>query len=493
MNWKTWSLLVLALVAGAVASYAVKSAFFEDKGAQATVETAEPGPKERLLVANGYLAAGSELNATNVRLELTPEKNVPRDGIFSFSEFAGRKTTRDFKDGEPISLYDVEAIEEASEEENAFVPPGYSVVPIEIGTASKVDGSRNYLKTMKLDKLVSVDSQVDIVAVKEEVGSQTNGLGLQRRHLTSTTIVKGASVFAIDDVNRLGEDGPVRTSILSVLLNAEDLELVRKAADEGKIKIVLNNDDETMFEGGLGDDGLGGLGAQNNFFQLEDNRAMTRTVQQHSNAVEEQTNFNAGFVIADIDDAEPTPVLGRKENVSLTQAVNGSEPEENSVSDFIDDVEETTDVEDLNNVEPIEAESQDEDVADELAPSLNSDFVIGEDDELIEEPVEEQNVLLDDESVIVVDDEKVDPFRKRLPLDGRNEENFEETQEEALPPVNEEEVTESKAESKTTVPTGTVRIQPKKVKDPDSVPAVTPAIKSPFVTKQSSGSRRSRK
>lgn len=246
MTWKTWLLLVLALVAGSAASYAVKTAFFVEREEQASDESTLSGPRERLLVANGFISAGTELTASNVRLELTPEKDVPRDGIFSFADFSGRKTTRDFKDGEAISLYDVEAMEETEAEDSSFVPPGYSIVPIEIGAASKVNGSRNYLKTTKLDKIISVDDQVDILVVKENHSPQLGSAGAQRRRLTSSTIVEGATVFAIDDTNRFGTDGPERTSILSVLLKSEELELVRKASEEGKIRVVLNNEENLL-------------------------------------------------------------------------------------------------------------------------------------------------------------------------------------------------------------------------------------------------------
>lgn len=238
MNWKTWLLLILALVAGVFGSYAVRTAFFDDKGAQVVDDSSTAGPKERLLVANGFLAAGKEIDATNVRLVLTPEKDVPRDGIFSFSEFVGRKVTRDYQDGEPISLYDVEALEEHQQVETVFVPPGYSVVPIEISSASKANGSRNYLKTARLEEFVKPGDLVDVIVVKEDFD---NSSANQRRRLTSTTIVSGAPVFSIDDTSRLSADGVVRSSVLSALLNSDELELVRKASEEGKIRIVLSD------------------------------------------------------------------------------------------------------------------------------------------------------------------------------------------------------------------------------------------------------------
>lgn len=521
MNWKTWLLLFLALVAGTAASYAVKSAFFVDKGEQASVDSDSTGPKERLLVANGDLAAGSELNASNVRLVLTPEKDVPRDGIFSFSEFAGRKTTREFKDGEPISLYDVEAIEKASEEENAFVPPGYSVVPIEINTASKVNGSRNYLKTMKLGEIVAADSLVDIVVVKEEFSVQTNGQGIQRRRLTTSTIVKGASVFAIDDVNRLSNDGAVRTSILSLLLNTEELELVRKASDEGKIKLILNNEEETIFEGGLVDGELNGLGTQNNnVFRLEDNRVtagLDRQDARPADIAELSPNFNTGFQIVTDEEAQAAPAIGRKENVSLTQSLDNSVNEEEGVSDFIEGLDEVVEEgvpddqlndlgssgdlinnefqiaeeADVTDNEPILEDAGNEELSGEQ--SLNKEPTPDDSSILVEESAPADSSVLAAEPVLEENnddpkDAKVEMFRERR-VNGVKKVESSNNVKDGSGDVNEE----NNIGTKTAVPTGTVKLLPSRVKDSDSTPEVTPAIKSPFVTKQTTGTRRSRK
>ncbi len=267
MTWKTWLLLIIAMVAGSVASYAVKSAFFDEKETPVVDESQIPGPKERILVANGFVPAGTELDASNVRLALTPEKDVPRDGVFSFAEFVGRKTTRDYKDGEPFSLYDVEAIEDNQAEETAFVPPGYTVVPIEICSATKVNGSRNYLKTMKLERIVSPQDKIDFIVVKEKAleSSGSNLRAPQRRKLVSETIVKGASVLAVSDTSRLGEDGIVRQSSLSALLSPTDLEEVRKASEEGRLRIVLSRLDDETGEVGDGDPNVSPFKMNNDF------------------------------------------------------------------------------------------------------------------------------------------------------------------------------------------------------------------------------------
>ena len=67
-------MLIVALAAGFLTAYAIKSVFFEENERQAIDDESVSGLTEQLLVANGDLSAGSELSALNVRLTLTPEE-----------------------------------------------------------------------------------------------------------------------------------------------------------------------------------------------------------------------------------------------------------------------------------------------------------------------------------------------------------------------------------------------------------------------------------
>ena len=242
MNWKTWLLLLLALAAGSVASFGVKTAFFVEKDAQAEVKSDDFAPKERLLVAKGALVAGTELNAQNVRLTLTPERDAPRDGIFTFEGISGRKIVRDLKDGEAISIYDLDSSEETQAEDASFVPPGCVVVPIEICSATKAAGGVNYLKITKLNDVVKPGDVVDLLVVKEDDSSY------DKRRLISEPVAENVSVFAVRDEKRHTAEGLARSSVLSALLSKEQVESVRKASEEGKIKIVFHSTDGLSYE-----------------------------------------------------------------------------------------------------------------------------------------------------------------------------------------------------------------------------------------------------
>ena len=85
--------MLVALLVGLAASYVIKGIFFVDRDVAQNPDETEFCVKEQLLVANGDLPAGTELSALNVRLALTPEEDIPRDGIFSFRGVAGRMET----------------------------------------------------------------------------------------------------------------------------------------------------------------------------------------------------------------------------------------------------------------------------------------------------------------------------------------------------------------------------------------------------------------
>ncbi len=233
--------MLVALVAGLAAAYAIKGIFFVERDVAQNVDETEFCVKEQLLVANGDLPAGTELSALNVRLALTPEEEIPRDGILSFRGVAGRRVTRDVRDGEAITLYDLQELERQTESTTAFVPPGCSIVPIEIVSATKENGNRNYLKTAKLNQMVKAGDAVDLLVIKDD-SSRGDASVLPR--LTTEIIASNVSVLSVTDENRFGTEGLVRSSTITMLLRSEELERVRKAYEEGKIRVELHRETE---------------------------------------------------------------------------------------------------------------------------------------------------------------------------------------------------------------------------------------------------------
>ena len=245
MNWKTSLLLLVALLAGGAAALGVKSVFFVE--AESTTEEVVAGLGETtpILVANVDLPAGSELTAQNVRLTLASEEQIPREPTLTFSDAVGEITTRDLKAGEPISLFDVAVAEEIATPAISYVKPGYSIVPIEIQTATKGGGSRDFLKSTKLAKILKPGDVVDLEVVKEDKSAaQVPGVAHPRRRLTTETIVENVEIFSVSDATRFSQatGDAERASTVCVQLSEEQLAAAMKAAEQGRVKLVVRDE-----------------------------------------------------------------------------------------------------------------------------------------------------------------------------------------------------------------------------------------------------------
>jgi len=245
MNLKTWLLLLVALLTGGAAALGVKSIFFVEE--EPTGEVAAPGETTPILVANVDLPVGSELTAQNVRLTLVPEKEIPREPTLAFSDAVGEITTRDLKAGEPISLFDVAVAEETAAPETSYIKPGYSIVPVEIQAATKAGGGRDFLKSTKLEKILKPGDVVDLAVVKEDKSATAApGIAHPRRRLITETIVAGVEVFSVSDATRFSQEtgDAERASTVCIQLSEEQLAAATKAAEQGRVKLVLR-DEET--------------------------------------------------------------------------------------------------------------------------------------------------------------------------------------------------------------------------------------------------------
>ncbi len=266
MNLKTWLLLLVALLTGGAAALGVKSIFFVESDEDAEQAAVAIGTETQILVANVDIPAGTELTAQNVRLTLTPESEIPREERpLTFSEAVGALTARDLKAGESITLFDVAVPEASASPEETYVKPGYTIVPIEIQSATKAGGGRDFLKTTKLDKMLKPGDLVDLAVVKEEKSVASSALGAApRRRLTTETIVEGVEVFSVSDASRFSQEtgAAERASTVCVQLSQEQLAAATKAAEQGRVKIIPRAE-QADFEAGATDAPLafdGGLG-----------------------------------------------------------------------------------------------------------------------------------------------------------------------------------------------------------------------------------------
>ncbi len=332
MNLKTWLLLLVALLTGGAAALGVKSIFFVEEE-PTTVEVADSGETTPILVANVDLPVGSELTAQNVRLTLVSEKEIPREPTLTFSDAVGEITTRDLKAGEPISLFDVAVAEENAAPETSYVKPGYSIVPVEIQTATKAGGGRDFLKSTKLEKILKPGDVVDLAVVKEDKSATAApGIAHPRRRLITETIVAGVEVFSVTDATRFSQEtgDAERASTVCIQLSEEQLAAATKAAEQGRVKLVVRDEETELgvadasaplaIDGNLGDAFEPPMNADFSFPGLTE---ATPTAQETS------VDASAPFEIA-VDPEEPAaaPVDASTEDASapFEIAVDPEEP-----------------------------------------------------------------------------------------------------------------------------------------------------------------------
>ena len=420
MNWKTWLLLFVALVTGGAAALGVKSIFFVESEEGVEEVAVAPGAKTQFLVANVDLPAGSELNAQNVRLTLAPENEIPREmRPLSFSEAVGALTSRDLKAGEPISLFDVAAAEESAAPEETYVKPGYTIVPIEIQTATKAGGGRDFLKTTKLDKMLKPGDVVDLAVVKEDKSVATSALGAApRRRLTTETIVEGVEVFSVADASRFSQETGVaqRASTVCVQLSKEQLAAALKAAEQGRVKIIPRVD-QAEFEVGSSD---APLALDGNF----------------DGGAAFEPPMNADFSFSGLTEETTAPQNAANETLNAAETAVASES--NASVPFEIAVEEET----PNVAEEAEAAPASDDAlvpfeiaAEEETPNVaeESETAPASDDALV--PFE---IAAEEETPSVAEEaETATPFRLRnasVRSEGADEENAEETPDGAAAP-----------------------------------------------------------
>ena len=141
-------------------------------------------------------------------------------------------------------------------------------MPIEIQTATKAGGGRDFLKTTKLDKMLKPGDVVDLAVVKEDKSVSATTLGVApRRRLTTETIVEGVEVFSVSDASRFSQEtgAAERASTVCVQLSQEQLKAALKAAEQGRVKIIPraeqaefetgSSDAPLAFDGSLNDGG----------------------------------------------------------------------------------------------------------------------------------------------------------------------------------------------------------------------------------------------
>ncbi|MDO4586880.1 MAG: hypothetical protein Q4C95_06215 [Planctomycetia bacterium] len=250
MSYKTLLWLFVALICGTLTAFVVKQLFYSSSS---KVESVQEEIVRSVLVAKVNLKAGTELSAQNVRFDLIPETQIPRDAIYSFTGISKRKVVNDIPEGAILrNLYDLEFVQE-EKVEPSYNPPGYSVVPIEIESVIGTSDQRNIADLIPLDKVIYKDDCVDLHIISEQpISNALDSLKNVNRSLVDRLLVENVIIVDILSEKRFSknEKQPERYSVVSLLLNDEQKNLVEQEANQGKLRLVIKKKNEPTFENG---------------------------------------------------------------------------------------------------------------------------------------------------------------------------------------------------------------------------------------------------
>lgn len=257
MQYKLLIYLMVALILGVFSSFVVKKALFTKDLKPVAIQK---GPMAHVLVAKTDLIAGCEFTSQNIRFDLIPESMIPRDAIFSTEGVLQRKASVDIPKDAVITLFDIQMQKNEEEEKTvSFIPPGYSVVPIQIDSISNVENGGDLSSYLKLDEILKVGDKVELSVIHRE---QINSKDASKRgtipKLVVQTIVPSADIYKIFTEMRVSENSSIshRFSVLSLLLDEEGIKRLKKAGSTGRIRLSVLQKEKNFSDGKIKQDFL---------------------------------------------------------------------------------------------------------------------------------------------------------------------------------------------------------------------------------------------
>lgn len=190
-------------------------------------------PTVEIYVANRTINAAEEITQDAIQLEQWPADRIPQDAVRDWNELAGKFASQRLFAGEPLLM---RKTIDSSEVRSVEIPRGFNVVALSSDEVSSVAN------------LVSPGDRVNVIGffTRSEVIPET----------TTKTILRGVRVFAVDGrTNR--DDTPDAESksksakTVSLLIHAEDAEVLQWARELARISLTLgrpddgDNDDES--------------------------------------------------------------------------------------------------------------------------------------------------------------------------------------------------------------------------------------------------------
>ncbi len=213
---RIFSVLVIALVAGGTLAFGTYQ-FLENQPVQ-TVTV----PTRKVVVANGELSLGSELQGDDLKTIDWPTSAVPADAFEDPAALVGRGLIASVVNNEPI-LPGKLASKEAGSGLPPIIPAGKRALSVRV---NEVIGVAGY---------VLPGTRVDVVATQSPTA--------RAEDMTSKVVLSNVEVLTAG--TRLEQDSkdgkPMQVTVVTLVVTPDEAERLTLASSEGKIQLALRN------------------------------------------------------------------------------------------------------------------------------------------------------------------------------------------------------------------------------------------------------------
>ena len=252
MRIQSWLLLAVVMGGGTAFAFLVGLVCFPLKPVAVTKEV----PKSQVLVAKRDIPAGATLYADAVQYDFVPNDRIPVGATNDFFRIYAHKTLNPISQGTPICDFDIEGTLVEPMENSGSVPAGMSLVRVQIdriqGTPITSLVHRFVEGAFSVDFLADSLKPNDLVdlMVLETSQKLTDPGGSVYVRKPPKLVVSGIQVHSAVEIpsKRPSLESSEATSVeypsLMLLMTAEQINLARAAAKEGRLQVLSHRLEE---------------------------------------------------------------------------------------------------------------------------------------------------------------------------------------------------------------------------------------------------------
>jgi len=226
-------ILLIAILFGAMASL---GAFRYLQHVEATYQLS--GNYTQVATANQNIPARATIQSSMLEFVEVPVEYVMSGAVLEADEAVGKLARGDLYEGE--QLIDRKLMERQDQQG---------------GLAVKVDEGKRAVaipvsKVSSLHELLEVNDRVDVMVTfgyKLEITDSASGRREETDHVATSTIIQDTPILAINGHTVSGDSGAEETSIVTVMVDPHDAQLIALGTQQGSIQLTLRSpEDESI-------------------------------------------------------------------------------------------------------------------------------------------------------------------------------------------------------------------------------------------------------